>query len=449
MRRNPWPGMVAGFGVAALVLGGCSGGSDAASAGGSDGSAAGVCDGVIDGATTVKAWVHQGQTAEQEKMTDLVSRFNSGPGAEKGVTVEIEFIPDAAYNATVQSGAVAGDLPDALDFDGPNTYNYAWSGNLVPIDSCVPDEVRNNLLPSIIDQGTYNDQLYSVGYYDSGVGIWAWRSVLEENGIRVPTGPDDAWTVDEFSAAMKTLKEAGFDSALASQYYYGGEWYTYGYAPIIQSAGGDLIDRDTYQTAEGVLNGPEAVGAMTTWQQWVKDGLVDIEAVDDLPFQQKEIPLQWVGHWLYTPNKEALGDDLVILPLPDFGQGTVSPSGSWNWGITKNAGDPDAVWAWLEFLLSDEVVVEWSGELGNPPATQSGVDELPVFQPGGDMGIFIEGLKTTAVPRPQTPGYPAITLAFQQAFADITQGADVQSSLDKAVATIDADLEANQFYPTQ
>jgi multiple sugar transport system substrate-binding protein len=449
MRRNPWAGMVAGFGVAALVLAGCSGGGDTASGDGSEGSAAGVCDGVIDGATTVKAWVHQGQTAEQEKMTDLVSRFNSGPGAEKGVTVEIEYIPDAAYNATVQSGAVAGDLPDALDFDGPNTYNYAWSGNLVPIDSCVTDEVRNNLLPSIIDQGTYNDQLYSVGYFDSGVGIWAWRSVLEENGIRIPAGPADAWSVDEFSEAMKTLKAAGFKSALASQYYYGGEWYTYGFAPIIQSAGGDLIDRETFQTADGVLNGPESVGAMTTWQQWVKDGLVDIEAVDDLPFQQKEIPLQWVGHWLYTPNKDALGDDLVILPLPDFGKGTVSPSGSWNWGITKNATEPDAVWAWLEFLLSDEVVVEWSGELGNPPATKTGVDKLPVFQPDGDMGIFIEGLKTTAVPRPATPGYPAITLAFQQAFADITQGADVQSTLDKAAATINEDLEANQFYPTQ
>lgn len=454
MRRNPWTGIVAGLGVAALTLTACGGDSDTGAdstgdAGGDEGSAAGVCDGVIDGEVTVEAWIHQGQTAEQEKITDLVERFNSGPGAEQGVTVEIEFIPDAAYNETVQSAAVAGDLPDALDFDGPNLYNYAWSGNLVPIDSCVPDEVRANLLPSIVDQGTYNDQLYSVGYYDSGVGIWAWRSVLEENDIRIPEGPDDAWTVEEFSDALATLKDAGFDSSLASQYYYGGEWYTYGFAPIIQSAGGDLIDRSTFETADGVLNGPEAVEAMTTWQQLVADGYIDIEAVDDLPFQQKEIPLQWVGHWLYTPNKEALGDDLVILPLPDFGQGTVSPSGSWNWGITTTSEEPDAVWAWLEFLLSDEVVVEWSGELGNPPATTSAIEQLPVFQPGGDMGIFIEGLETTAVPRPQTPAYPAITLAFQDAFANITQGADVQSELDNAVAAIDEDLEANQFYPTQ
>ena len=59
-----------------------------------------------------------------------------------------------------------------------------------------------------------------------------------------------------------------------------------------QTAGGDLIDRETYETAEGVLNGPEAVEAMTTWQQWIESGYVDIEAVDDLPFQQKDIPMR-------------------------------------------------------------------------------------------------------------------------------------------------------------
>lgn len=174
----------------------------------------------------------------------------------------------------------------------------------------------------------------------------------------------------------------------------------------MQSAGGDLIDRTTYETADDVLNGPEAVEAMTTWQQWIESGYVDIEAVDDLPFQQKEIPIQWVGHWLYTPNKAALGDDLVVLPLPDFGEGAVSPSGSWNWGISQTAEEPDAVWAWLEFLLSDETVVEWSGELGNPPATKSAITELPVFQPEGDMGIFSttwRRLPSRGLRRPPTP----------------------------------------------
>lgn len=35
------------------------------------------------------------------------------------------------------------------------------------------------------------------------------------------------------------------------------EWFTYGFAPIVWSAGGDLINRSSYRTAQGALNSPE------------------------------------------------------------------------------------------------------------------------------------------------------------------------------------------------
>lgn len=418
-----------------------------------DAMAAGVCDGVIDGPVTVQAWNHAGQGIEQDLMIELVDEFNATVGPEKGVTLEMEYLPDGTYNQAVQSAAVAGDLPDALDFDGPFLYSYAWSGNLVPIDSCVPSDLLDNLLPSIIDQGTYDGQLYSVGYFDSGLGMYAWRSVLEDNGIRIPEGPDDAWTAEEFDEILATLQGAGFDTPLDIKWYYGGgstaEWYTYGFSPVIQSAGADLIDRTTYDTSEGVVNSPEAVDALTTFQSWVEAGYVDLEAVDDLPFQNAEIPLSWVGHWVYTPYKEALGDELVVVPLPDFGQGSATGMGSWNWGISDTAEEPDAVWAWYEFLLSDAVQEKWSGTVGSPPATFTAVETLPVFSEGGDLNIYIVQLQSSAVPRPQTPAYPTITNSFGQAFADIMLGADVQSTLDGVAADIDEDLEANSFYPTQ
>ena len=415
--------------------------------------AEGICDGVIDGPVTVSAWNHAGQGAEQDLMIELVDDFNATVGPEKGVTLEMEYLPDGTYNEAVQSAAVAGDLPDALDFDGPFLYSYAWAGNLAPIDSCVPDDIRNDLLPSIIDQGTFGGQLYSVGYFDSGLGLYAWRSVLEDNGIRIPESPADAWTVDEFEDALATLQAAGFDTPLDIKWYYGGastsEWYTYGFSPVIQSAGADLIDRTTFETADGVVNSAEAVEALTRFQSWVDAGYVDLESVDDLPFQNAEIPLSWVGHWLYVPYKEALGDDLVVVPLPDFGQGSATGMGSWNWGIASTAEEADAVWAWYEYLLSDDVQQRWSTAIGAPPATLSGVAALPVFAEGGDLDIYIEQLQTSAVPRPQTPAYPTITTSFGQAFADILLGADVQSTLDKVAADIDADLEANEFYPIQ
>ncbi|MEE8600352.1 sugar ABC transporter substrate-binding protein [Euzebya tangerina] len=419
-----------------------------------DGSTTGdaaACDGEIDEPVTVTAWNHAGQGNEQDLMTEQIADFNAGPGAELGVTVAVEFLPDGTYVETVQSAAATGDLPDALDFDGPFLYNYAWADNLIPIDSCVPDDVERNLLPSILAQGTYDGELYSVGTFESGLGIYASRSVLEENDIRIPTSPRDAWSAQEFDEILRTLQAAGFEHPLDIKWYYGGgataEWYTYGFSPVIQSAGADLIDRSDYRSADGIVNSPEAVAALELFQQWAEDGLIDLESTDDLPFQEGTVPLSWVGHWLYGPYEEALGDDLVVVPLPDFGEGSVTGQGSWNWGISSTAEEPDAVWAFYEFLLSDEQQLRWSSTIGAPPATQSAAASSELFGPGGDLEIYIDQLSTSSVARPQTPAYPAITESFGAAFANILLGADVQSELDRVADEIEQDLVANDFYP--
>ena len=51
-----------------------------------------------------------------------------------------------------------------------------------------------------------------------------------------------------------------------------GEWYPYAFSPFLQSFGGDIIDRDTFLTSEGVLNGPEAVEFGEWWQQLFTGG---------------------------------------------------------------------------------------------------------------------------------------------------------------------------------
>jgi multiple sugar transport system substrate-binding protein len=38
-----------------------------------------------------------------------------------------------------------------------------------------------------------------------------------------------------------------------------GEWYSYGYAPMLQTFGADQIDRSTYRTADCLLNAKHAV----------------------------------------------------------------------------------------------------------------------------------------------------------------------------------------------
>ena len=403
------------------------------------------CDGTIDD-DVLTVWVHEG--SEATAYEELIADFNA---SDKGVTVEMTQIPEGGYTDAVNAAAAAGDLPDVIDFDGPTLANFAWAGSIVSIDECITDEVKDNLLPSIIQGGTYNDNLYSVGTFDSGLGMWAWKSALDEIGARIPTGADDAWTAEEFENILVDLQGAGYANPLDIKIFYGtqGEWMTYGFSPITQSVGSDLIDRGSLK-AEGVLNDQAVVDGLTLFQKWAADGLINMDAVDDTPFLTKETPISWVGHWMYNAYKEAAGDDLILLPLPDFGDGTRTGMGSWAWAVTSANTDGDAAWTFLEFAVEDNTILKITEANGAVPSTETALAKAPNFAEGGPLALFVEqlqGAPDIAVPRPVTPGYPTVTSEFWGAMDKILLGADVQSTLDAAAAAIDADVDANEGYP--
>ena len=402
------------------------------------------CGGNKPGGDTLDVWAHAGRESERETIEKQVAQFNS---SQDEVTVNLTFIPEGSYNAQVQAASLSGDLPDVLEFDGPFVYNYAWQGNLVPLDELLSDQVREDLLPSVIQQGTYQNRLYSIGTFESTLVLYGHRSQLEAAGVRIPTHNEDAWTVEEFNQVLAKLAEKDPDGqVLDLKLNYQGEWFTYGFAPMLNSAGGDLLTNDL-QSAKGMLNSPSSVTAMEQVQSWIQKGYVDPN-IDDAAFTQGRVALSWVGHWVYGDYAEAVKDDLVIIPLPDFGQGSKTGQGSWNWGITTNCPDPQEAIKFVEFLLQPEQVLAMAKANGAIPGTKRAIAQSPLHAKDGPLSLFAEQLLSgKSVPRPQTPAYPVITSAFQRAFADIRHGIKVKTALDKAATTIDIDMQDNQGYP--
>ena len=409
-----------------------------------------TCDGKLSGTipTYITAWFHDSgaNTDEAQILREQVSAFNA---TEQQVQVKLITLPVGDYARQVQAAAAHGGLPDLLDFDGPNLYNYAWSGKLKPIDSCVSKSLREDLLPSIIEQGSYANRQWGVGTFDSGLGLYVRPSILMKAGIRIPSSPADAWTADEFTTVLQRLRQAGFERPLDLQLNEPNpEWYTYGFAPAVWSAGGDLIDRTDYRTVDGFLNGPGAVNAFTIMQRWFTQGYVDPNATGDA-FEESRSPISWIGHWFYDRYSKAFPGDIRIVPLPNFGERTATDSGSWQWGITSNATDGDAVWRFLQFLLRPAEVLRMTGANGAIPATRSAVRISPDFAAGGPKHLYIEQLEDgVARSRPQTPAYPALSAAFARAFNDaVVQERPVGASLDAAARRVERDLSEHQYYP--
>jgi len=397
---------------------------------------------------TVDVWFHSGKGEEREVLDAQVTAFNE---MQDDVFVNAILLPEGSYNDQVNAAALAGDLPCLLDFDGPFLYNYAWAGYLQPLDSFVSADVKADFLPSIIAQGTYGGNLYSLGTFDSGLAIWGNKTYLEAAGVRIPTGIEDAWTFDEFNAAIEALAALPeVEYVIDFKLNYGsGEWTSYGLAPIVQAFGGDLIDRSDYQSADGVLNGPEAVAALEWFKSLFDNGYAIASPAGDDDFHgSKTAALSWVGHWMYGPHTEALGDDVVVIPMPVLGEKAVTGMGSWNWGLTSTCNDATAAYKFLEYITTPEEILHMTNANGAVPARKSAIAMSDLFGEGGLLNIFVQQLEGgVALERPVTPAYPVITTAFDVAIYNILAGGDVQAELDAAVEAIDLDIEDNSGYP--
>ena len=197
------------------------------------------------------------------------------------------------------------------------------------------------------------------------------KSTLEKYGIRIPT-LEEPWTGEEFNAALATIKESGdFEFPLDLGMAWTGEWYPYGFSPFLQSFGGDIVDRETYQTAEGVLNGDAAIEFGEWWQALFADELAPGTSQDpadrETGFLQGKYAISWTGNWTAAQAIEAFGDDVLFLPAPDFGNGPKIGAASWHLGASAKSEHQDGINAFIRFALQDKYLAMFSNELGPRP----------------------------------------------------------------------------------
>ena len=392
--------------------------------------------------TTLSMWYH-GAGSEQEVsiLNKITADFNASQSDYK---VELQAFPQAAYNDSVVAGALAGNLPDIIDVDGPVMPNWAWAGYLQPLK--IDESKIANFLPGT--KGVWDGQLYSIGLWDAAISLVTRQSYLDELGLRVPT-LEQPWTKDEFVDALAKAKASGkFDYALDLGMAWTGEWYPYAFSPFLQSFGGDIVDRTTYQTAEGALNGEAAVEFGNWWQGLFTEGYAEATqdpAARDAGFNDGKYAFSWNGNWAALGTLAAY-DDVLFLPAPDFGNGPKIGAASWQFGVSAKSAHPEGAAAFIEFALQDKYIADYSNGIGLIPATASAAAMTENYKEGGKLAVFYGLSEKQALVRPVTPGYVVAAKVFEKALADISKGADVADTLDAAVDEINADIEKNGGY---
>lgn len=446
-QRSMFGGTARGSGAAALglivtvLLAGCgAGGGEAASR---------VEEGT--GTGTITVWALDGQSAENEAIQKIVDDFEAANGE---IDVDMQFIPADQFTTALQT-ATDDELPDVVEVDGPLIANFAYLGRIAPLADWVSKDTIENQTDAIRGQNTVDGDLYAVGMMNSGLAMWGNKKLLDAAGVTMPASASEAWSADEFSEVLAKLAAVDADGkpfGLAENNGFSTEYGIYAFAPVLWSAGTPLIADGA---AAGALDSKMSVEALETFASWRSYTDPD---TDGAAFQSGRIALNWMGNWMYPAYKEALGDDLVVGPLPDFGEGAKTGSGTIAWsmgGATKNA---KAAGALLDYLMSDEVVEAYTAANGAPPATRSALDASPLYGEGKPLAFLSEQLDAAcptedrlavdcvAVSRPITAGYPVVTAEFGKALAAVWGGADAATALEAAARAIDRDFSDNDDY---
>ncbi|MCI9105335.1 MAG: sugar ABC transporter substrate-binding protein [Lachnospiraceae bacterium] len=392
-------------------------------------------------------WVHSIEdTEEGQAYRQSVDRFNEVYNGT--YFADIEFVPrndsGGGYSDKVNASVMAGGLPDVLTVDGPNVAAYAANGIIQPLAELTEEE-KSVYLESILEQGTYQNQLYALGVMESSVGMYYNKDILEEAGIAVPEA-GQPWTWSEFLEILESLKplmesKGGYPLDMTFPV---GEASIYYYAPFVWSNGGNLVSEDGL-IVDGFFNAEEMGEAMEFFRNVVERKYMSEAPIDHL-FESGRAAFKIDGAWEVNTVYQNYPDiRLGVAPYvvgENWDGGRYTPTGSWAYAASsdsKNLEGATELVKWMSGVESGIRIWELSKTF---PSTYEAFEQIDVFQSDENYRMLYEQLKAYGHPRPKTPVYPQVSTSFQQALESIAlSGQETQQVLDKSVERINAKLE--------
>lgn len=414
-------GAIALLGTAAVVLAGCAGGG-----GGTPSAPA------AEGKLTV--WLVGSDTPDDARAY-LKKTFEA---ENKGWTLNIEQKTWADTNQTYVAALSSSDSPDVVEVGNTQALGFINQGLFADITDIKEELGGKDLLPGLVDSGTFDGQFYAAPYYAGGRIVFYTPQIVTG---KVPT------TLDDYVAEGIALKT----STVSGIYAPGKDWYNA--LPYVWAHGGEIAVQDG-KTWDAQFSSEKSVTGLKQLQEvFLKatnapaDG---DEANLQVPFCAGEVGFLsapgWVKWSILTPADdpkapgcpETYGKDLAAFPLPGLKAGETAPifAGGSNVAVAEKSHNPEMARAALKIMLSSGYQ-ELLAAGGLTPGIISAASALPQDAITQAQATALANSKGT--PMSANWGEVEKALLIPDALVKIAQGGDVAAiaaDLDKAIEAI-------------
>jgi len=299
---------------------------------------------------------------------------------------------------------------------------FAAAGWARALDHQFSPAMREEFLPTTVAVGRYGEHLYGVpSRIDAGL-LYYRRDLLDKYGFVAPaTWGELVRQAEQIVAGERpsnpTLR--GY-SAPFKQY----EGLVCHMLEFIAGHGGALLSADG---TKSMLASAEALVAV----QFVRDQVIGrLTSRAALTYQEPEslsaflqghavFHRNWPYAWELANNqtRSTIAGKVGVASLPGFVGGQHAATlGGWLYGISAYSQQPDEAWALIEFLSSHAMQKKFAQDAGIAPSRQALFSDTELLKAMPQLSNHFAVLQS-AIARPRSPVYPAISHLLQRYFS--------------------------------
>ncbi len=389
-------GIAAGIAIVGLALAGCSSSGSGTTSGG-DASAG----------TTSRGPITYVQGKDNSNVVrPVIDKWNAAHPDEKVTFKEQSDQADQQHDDIVQNFQAKNANYDVVDVDVVWTAEFAAKGWLTPLTGKMKIDT-SSLLPATIKTATYNKVLYAAPQTSDG-GMLYYRSDLV-------TTPPKTW--DEMMANCSIAKANGMACYAGQFAKY--EGLTVNASEAINGAGGSVLASDGSTPTLTTKDANTGLGLLVAA---FKDGNIPAEAITyqeeqgRIAFESGK--LLFLRNWPYvynlakTDGSSVVKDTFAVAPLPGVNGTGSSTLGGHNAAISVYSKHKATAHDFLEYLESAETQKFFATQGSLAPVRADLYDDAELIKTLPYLPTLKESI-LSAVPRPVSPFYPAVTKAIQ------------------------------------
>jgi multiple sugar transport system substrate-binding protein len=372
------------------------------------------------------------------------------------ITVSVQQVPFADYSTKLATAARAGSAPDIARVNHPDVQSYVGAGWLAPLDAYI--KASKVVTPKAYFPGFYavtfvNGTQYAIPTDTDNRCLYYNKALFKRAGLVDSAGnarPPRTWAEMVQAARQISSKVKGvYPVAMATG--------NGGYGASYQSFGNFMVTNGGYLLSQHGKVRAQASQDSATVQAWnwfygdlflkaqaFVPGSVGMDVNGEMAlFAHGVVAMIHDGPWARPEGLNAamqFGRDYALAPTPVRvpSQHAAGTQGGWLMGMFKGSKNPDAAWAFLEFIQRPQINAIWCSG-GSFPARYD-VWELKPFVNDPFYRVFRAQLPYSRPPiTPLVPQLPAVSQALDTVANKVMLG---QLKPDQALQTWDAQVNA-------